>query len=391
MELFVFGTPQSAPIVPTNLQNASAISGYLNASWIERYRDNGEFEITAKLSSGLRNKLPIGSLISHLKTFEVMVVEDHTIKDKDDKDSEVTITGRSLEAVLLENRTVGESLAFTLASGRYFRDYTDYVMASAAFGLQLSTMILNHIGPISGGDPYALDPDGRVEDITSDYITRIVPTNVERVIDRGPLYPKLVELMASEDYGIRIVRKHQFPSKFTGGNSDTKTVLRIHDGEDKSSEVIFSAENGEITAADYLWSNRKLKTSVIVTGQYLEVRYTVPGTGTGYERRTMHITASDLDRDYEPGVSSTGVRDAIVAKMEQRGKEALASQKDIALVAASVSKNPNPKFKYRENYDIGDIVMVRGSYGESSQMRVVEYAEFDDKEKSVGYPTLAKL
>lgn len=96
MDLFRFNDPNT-------FTSGQTIDEWDSASWTERYRDPGEFEIKAKLSSGLREFLPLGTLISHHKTLEVMVVENHQIAEDVDSDPLLTITGRSLQT-LLESR-----------------------------------------------------------------------------------------------------------------------------------------------------------------------------------------------------------------------------------------------------------------------------------------------
>ena len=73
MELFKF-VPGTTPTV---LEQGQVINGYTSATWTERYSELGEFEIQTQLSSGLREFLPIGTLISHSNTLDVMIVENH--------------------------------------------------------------------------------------------------------------------------------------------------------------------------------------------------------------------------------------------------------------------------------------------------------------------------
>jgi hypothetical protein len=52
---------------------------------------------------------------------------------------------------------------------------------------------------------------------------------------------------------------------------------------------------------------------------------------------------------------------------------------------------PNSGKRYRADYNIGDIVYVIGNYDIAQKMRVTEYAEIEDENGEVGYPTLSML
>ena len=80
----------------------------------------------------------------------------------------------------------------------------------------------------------------------------------------------------------------------------------------------------------------------------------------------------------------------IKTAMRSRGKEALAACRRISL--ASVTPTHNAKTHiFGIDYDIGDIVTVRGNFSESRPMRVMEYVHIEDETGEFGYPTLEVL
>jgi hypothetical protein len=76
--------------------------------------------------------------------------------------------------------------------------------------------------------------------------------------------------------------------------------------------------------------------------------------------------------------------------MRSRGKEALAARRRISLASVTPAKNAKT-YIYGKDYDIGDIVTVRGNYSESRPMRVMEYVFIEDENGEFGYPTLEVL
>lgn len=365
MDFFKFTDP-----VQTNFVNGQGFRGYETAMWVERYREPGEFEFTAKLSSGLRELLPTGTVISHTESLDVGIVEDHEIEESNDEDSTIRITGRMFPSYL-ENRIVGVNQAF----GSPPAPFTEYTLASASSDDQIVQLINDHIlASFTADDDDALD--GNLQAVSS-IATSL--TSADRLIKRGPLWTRVAELLAIDDLGIRTIRRNPFGSL----GSDLHSYFLIHKGLDRSADVVFSVNMGDLERAKYLWSNRKMKNAALVQGRYTEVL--VVGTETGYDRRTMLVDAQDLDGALSAppsGATLTNIR----ARMTVRGQEALAAQKVVDIVDTDISNTT--RYQYRKDYDIGDIVSIQGTYGDIEKRRVIEYVEVEDENGQSGHPTL---
>ncbi|MET0786970.1 MAG: hypothetical protein ABWY25_09705 [Paenisporosarcina sp.] len=362
MELFKFNVGTSGD--PTVLERGEAINKVESIMWVERYRDAGEFEIIAKLSSGLGEFLPIGGLISHADTYEVMIVENHEINESNDEDPTITITGRSFET-FLENRIVGTNLV------RASSLITEYELPAAYTWTQATKLINDHIVDTT-------NPDDALGNFLG--TTTIPGTGVSeaRVIPRGNVYQKLLEILAIDDLGIQSSRRNTFP----GGNPTTST-LSVFKGADKSASIIFSWKSGDLSSVDYLFSDKKLKNSVMVVGRYIN---TIVDLGpVNYDRRMMILDANDIDGNFsEPptGASLT----ATLTKMQTRGRAALKAQNRVTISRTDISKVT--KFQYRRDYKVGDLITLDGNFGQMAVMRVVEYVEIEDENGESGHPTL---
>jgi len=203
-------------------------------------------------------------------------------------------------------------------------------------------------------------------------------TNEERVISRGNVHAKLVELLAIDDLGIRSRRRSTFP----GGNPTTST-LDIYSGTNRSASVIFSWKAGDLDSADYLFSDKKFKNSALVLGRYV---YTMVDTGpTKYDRRIALVDGSDLDGNLTAPPTG-GALTTIITKMQTRGRQALKSQNRLSLSRADVSDVT--KYQYRRDFNIGDLITLDANFGQIAIMRVIEYAEIEDENGESGHPTL---
>lgn len=360
----------------TDFTQAVSVAKYDSLMWVERYRKAGEFEIKAKVSSGLKDSLPIGSFISHVDTMEVMVVENHEIEESNDSEPELIITGRSMETIL-ENRVVGSNQAF----GTSYLEYNPVELTSAYPNTHAKTLINDHITTSS---VYSKD---EFLAILADTPTINAGVQEIRVINRGNLYEAVLELLGLADLGIRVIRKHgSLKAAWTNVN---ETLFYIHKGTDQSSKVRFSSDSGDFKNAKYFWSNRRLYNAALVSGQYIEtmVEQDSPDAAN-YARRVLLVDGSDIDRDYDPGLTA-GEKTAIMDRMKARGRQALYGKNDVALVSVNISASN--QYKYRRDYDIGDLVGVYGSYGAAEKMRIVEHVEVEDERGQISYPTLGAI
>lgn len=363
------------PTNPTKFERGEIINGLRSKMWIERYAAGGEFTLVGPVDRGLREKLPVGSFISHLDTSEVMIIEDHEINDDAGSETEVKITGRGFESYF-EQRIVGMNKNYPTVTTP-----SDYIIPAAYTWNQAVTLISDHILAAN-----LIDDNNALSFVS--VVTNVAGTSVSeaRTIKLGELYSELLNLLAIDDLGIKIFRPG--PSSPLGAASPN-LAIQIHIGVDRTGQVVFSYESGEIESADYLWSNRNLKNAALVSSRWLETVVIPPGV-VGYDRRWMLVDASDLDSALNSAPSVGASRDAMIARMQQRGLQALAAQNTLAITKAEVSKRA-VKAKYRTDYDVGDYITVEGDYNETSFMRVTEYVEIDDETGISGYPTLTMI
>lgn len=357
---------------PTYLESAEPFSGYDSFKWVERYRDPGEFEIKAKLSSGLRTFLTRGSLISHMETLDVGVIENHELVEAAGEEPQIRITGRTLDGYAMENRIVG-----AIFSSNPTPPPAEYLLAADTLADQVHKLINDHLGSTA---------------LANDQLTGVLPSVFSsvnegpieaRVVKRQSLHKAVVELLAINDYGIRVIRRNGF-SEFPTAT----TLLYIHKGVDRSDEVTFSSQTGDISDAEYLWSIKSLKNVAYVKGRYVEVMVYGSGPPTGFDRRTMMVDASDLDDYFDTtptGTDLTNIRN----KMTIRGQQALENQQEVSITRADIS--PNSNLRYRKDYNIGDIVSIDGNFGDIEKRRIIEFAQIDEKGASSGHPTLAEI
>lgn len=352
---------------PTVLTQGGMIQDPTSIMWAERYNTPGEFEIVAPLSSGLREFLPFGALVSHTNTYEVMFVENQEISEDANEDPTIKITGRSLEAYL-ENRIVG------MDAMRSNPLITQYVLPPWYTFDQITKIINEHIGSTA----YPNDNLVNVQATSIVGGTGVVET---RVVKPTHVHQAVLDLLAIEDLGIKVIRRNPFG---VPGGSDTYTALCVHKGADKSSSVIFSWKSGDLDQAGYLWSDKVNKNSAAVIGRYVNTVVDTAGL-VKYDRKSIIVSGDDIDGNLDAVPTGAALTD-IVNKMQTRGRQALDSQNRVTITRTDISNVA--KYQYRKDYEVGDLISLDGNFGVIAVMRVAEYVEIEDENGETGHPTL---
>lgn len=372
MDVIKFNNPNEK----TLMESGQLINGLTKKTWIERYTSAGEFTFVGPVSGGFKELLPIGCFVSHVKSDDLMIVENHEIVETTNNVPEITITGRGFETYL-DQRVVGDNNIFPVIG-----IISDYPLISEHTWNQAVTLIKSHIY-----FPYLIDPSFELPHVS--ILSTVVPTGKEtpeiaRTIKRESLYTAVLDLLKIDNYGIKTIRPG--PSSPLLGVEAINTAIVVHAGVDRTKTVSFSFATGEVISGDYLWSNKAFKNAALVTGKWIEV-IVDDLAPEKYDRRVMFVDGTDDDKIYTATPTGPDI-DLVIAAMKQRGREALISQKVVVLTKAETAKQ-GVKAVYRVDYGIGDLITVNGDYNEIQSMRVTEYAETEDSTGELGYPTLS--
>ena len=374
MDVISFTNPNHV----TKMEQGIVVNNLSSKTWIERYSTAGEFTFIGPVSAGIKEILPIGSFVSHVDSDDIMIVEDHEINENQGTSPDIKVTGRGFETYL-DNRTVGANKAFPVTNTG---GVVDYSLVTEHTWNQAVTMIADHILATDLiDDTYALP--------YTSVLSTVVPLGTEtpeaaRLIKRGGLYSAVLDLLKIDNHGIKVIRPGA-TSPLTGGEVGNLAII-IHNATDRTATISISQKGGEIVSADYLWSNRTLKNSALVTGKWVEIKVD-PISSTEYGIRMMYVDGSDADKDLTAAPAVGPDLDAVVNAMHQIGREALLSQRELVLNKAETAKSGIAPM-YRKDYFIGDLITVVGDFDETQAMRVSEYVEIEDNTGVSSYPTL---
>lgn len=431
MDVIRLGLPYDSTYKPDAL-----IEGYSSMIWTERFQPAGEFELRTPKVDETMYMLPEDTLISHLETDEVMMVETHEIEEDADGIPELVVKGRSLDS-FLENRFI---------EGVYQKKRTmakNYTPEGAC-----EVLVWNAVDNPSGKDvtregDFVWTQKDQIPNVSVTHSVNGVGLVRARWLMEGQLYPQLMEIMTRGGLGIRMIRPTDHSSgqvvsvstalatrgDVTRTPTDPITSLRFdfYNGLDRSHiqsvnpKVAFNRLHGHFDKANYLFSSKDAKTAVEIMTSIAASDVYRNSTEEAYEglrRRVLAFDAGTPDIPAEPekpdDLKSNATKaqkaahakaiddwldehaawknkkDTILSNFKDDYQDdvqaALKKQRRISMFTGDIS--PIAPYKYKTDYNLGDIVTLYGDFGLVQRMVVDEYIRTDDSNGDRGYPGL---
>lgn len=319
----------------------AVIDRYKSLIWTTKYCDCGDFELYMPADAGIMQ----------------YIREDYFIVREDDQTSVMII-----ESVVIESNV--ENGDYFIVSGR---------SAESLIGRRIIWSQTNL---------RATEPSQAVFRLITD--NAISPTNQARVIPHITL-------------GDPLQTENRLNIQFTGTNllEAVKTIckeygmgfrMELVEGDlvftcyiGSNTLVTFSPEYDNLVGSDYSSDVTGLKNVALTAGEgegTARKTAAVSSTSTeptGIQRREIYVDARDISSD-EGEISDSDY----YAKLEQRGKGELSKQ--AAMVSFSCEVAPQMTYRYKVDYDLGDIVRIANSFGVSARSRITAVTEsFSDE------------
>jgi predicted nucleic acid-binding protein len=294
-----------------------------------------------------------------MDTLEVMIVENHEIKETQEEDPSIVVTGRSFVSYLEQRVVVPKMLA---------TKFDQYILVAGFTWNQIVTLINDHVA--NGSKPQ----DSLINVVAQTTVTG-TGESIDRVVEFGILWDRVADLLKIDDLGIKTIRRNTFGIS----GSPTQTIMMIYKGINRSSSVRFAWKSGDLLTAEYLFSNKSDKNAAAVIGQYVFTIVTTAGVNN-YNRRYLFVDAKDIDGNIGATPTSQALTQ-IEAQMAVRGHLALAVHNNVTITQADISEVT--KFVYRQDYNVGDLISLDGNFGQTAIMRVLSMQRLRTKMERV--------
>lgn len=298
--------------------------------WRRRYNEPGEFELYAPITENNLKLTERTNLIWMKGCDEAGVIEDRKLEESDTK-NQITAKGRFISSYM-DRRLIKDTINF----------------------------------------------NGRVEEAMRQLLSDAVP--IPRV-QLGELqgFEELVDFQATYknllDYEEKLAKSAGFGFRFRPDFNAKLIYFEIYHGADRTTaqgvnnRVVFSESYCNLNNTIYRENDQLLKTVAYVggEGEGSDRAIVKVGDAEGLELREVFVDAKDIRKDE----LSTEQYEAVLVT---RGQEKLAE--DIVTSSFECDTGADVNYRYKVNYDLGDIVTVRKKvWGITQNQRITEVQE----------------
>lgn len=349
-----------------NLQRDRVIENFESFIWTERYAAWGDFEILINSNHDSKSLLQTGVRIGMKGSYRVMTIETVSDEFAQDGTKKLTVTGRSMEA-LLDERAAISMLDDLTAKPKWVITGTPGYVMRYLFSQVCVTGVVSPNDNIPFYHTGTLLPAGQIPEPTTSYTIEFEPDT---------LYNALVKVAEIWSLGFRLVKNGDtgqiYFEVYTGNNRTTFQTV--------NPPVVFSRSMDSINKSATLISLADRKTVAYVLAKNDATIVYADGfdsSVSGSERRVLLVKADDID---------LAVGAPLTAAMQQRGLEELAKHRTV-YAFDGVIPDYQP-YIYGIDYNLGDLVEERSPDGFVTKLMVTEQIFACDDSGDFAYPTL---
>ena len=314
--------------------------------WTRRYFTAGCFEIHAPITEANVNLFRLNNLVWLREALEAGVIEDLSYQQTNNT-NEITVKGRFLESYM-DRRIIYPTFNF---SGK------------------IEVGMRNLLSSISDAIPY------------------VELGELQGFDEEGTFQVTWKDLLTSEQ---KLAQSVNFGFRFKPDFNRRKIHFDIYKGLNRvrSQHVIsfaeFSDEYNNIDSATFSTNNQLEKCVAYVAGEGEGANRTIVMVGfsgsEGYDCKLIYVGAREITSD---GLTPEQYQAALI----QRGKEKL--DENIKYQSLECVTIPLGNFKYKTDYDLGDIVTTRkNNWSISQDLRITEIKEIYEHGSMQVEPTL---
>lgn len=289
-------------ILDSLLRRTAVIDRFESMIWTERYSAWGDFELVIFSTLESRTLFQTGTRLAMSDSYRVMTVE--FVENAVDSEGRqlLTVKGRSLEA-LLDDRTARNTFADLATTPKWVLTGTPGAIARQIFNEICRTNVNFADDEIPFLQPGSIFPPSNIAE--PDEIVTIE-------LSLSSVYEAIKELCDNYDLGFRLVRNFD----------ESELFFDIYSGSDRTTlqnilaPVVFSPDLDNLTNTSEITSISTYKNVAYVFHTIGTQIVTADGVSVeveGFERRVMHVDASDIEIPDRPYTLTQAQVDAINA------------------------------------------------------------------------------
>lgn len=378
-------------LLDNELNKKYIIDTYSSAIWASRYNDIGDCELVISASEENFKKIEECKYIMRNDDDMVCKIKKTEVKTDAENGSQLIITGTDIKDIL-KQRIIMKQTNFNGLVEEYIRTLIrDAIINPTDLDRKISNFIL-------------AEKEGYTEKISEQ-------------VTYDNLGDKIQKLCQQYGWGYKV------------NINEGKFVFSLFNGNDITDYITFSADYDNISTTDYSKDDSNIKNFALVAGEGegAERRTISIGKGIGINRHELYLDARDISStiDYEellvnyPNGSEkvignviyyqvNGTNIAILEKddsgeitevrlcdeiyinsLRNTGNERLSKYTSVTSFSGEVITSMG--YKYKEDYNLGDIVNIVNEFGISINARITEIIESQDDNGYTIEPTFENI
>lgn len=343
-----------------NWDQVAVIDEYESLIWSDRFDEAGDFELVIPYDKTIFDLLKKDYFCTINLSEHGMVIEKVEIEQDYDDNPTLTVTGRSLEA-LLERRVVPAKKEFGSDSTKV--------------NLQDSVKTLLKENVISPDNENRKFPNFKFVASTDEEVTKLTMSETYNGED---LYSIITTLCQDKHIGFKIALDYWYHWNFSLYAGKDRSYE-----QDKNEYVIFSPYYDNLKNSRFFSSIEDYRNLMIVAKTETTTVTVYKGTEpSGLDRREIYINASELQKNKNTELSTSKIRSKGKKKLEIDHKIKTAFEGDII---------PDVLYYYRTDYFVGDKVQFEDNYGNSQALYISEVVITKDANGLSVIPTFKEI
>ena len=346
-------------ILDKSYQALAVLDTFQSRIWTDRYNKYGDFEVYIPAIMPVCSFLEEGLyLYAPDQSDRMMIIEDIQLKCDPDEGDFYTVTGRSLESILTR---------------RVIWGYKE-LKGNLQDGIK-ALLNENVINPTNTARKIPNFEFKASED------TRITSLELEAQYFGDNLYDAIAAICEEKSLGFRVL------PNFTNAG----LIFELFKGTERALDqtenpyIIFSPDFDNFLSSNYIETTSSYKNVALVgaDGEGADRKSVDAFDGdtepSGLDRRETYMDAYGVSKDEET------TEDEYNKQLKQKGLEELADLKVTKAFEGEIDSTR--QFVYGRDYNIGDVVQVTNSYGQSGKSRVSEVVISEDETGYIITPT----
>lgn len=355
------------------------IEEYSSLIWTNRFFEAGDFQLKTPKIEETINLIPPGTILGLLDdpSQSAMVVEEHVISVDEYGRPELTVTGRGAQ-VIHEGRPAIKFIDEPL------EDH-EYVFENISPSKLIHYIISDSYVPVSS------KVDQEELAIWNRRTMFSLPANDPKIVQnyqvpRQDVYSTVLDI--ARTYGLGVDMTWRYTKEYKEKYPLYSLWNYIHYGKDLRNPNVpmFSGKKGDFLSEDYRFSHKNYFNSVFVYTKNTANSIWLEGFDKN-TRRIKTIDATDIvpPKDYILNKKKIEYENSVG---KERARQELYRYSRRKFLSVEVS--PAANAKYGEDYRLGDIITVEGTYSGIVDMRVEEYVRSEDEQGERAFPGFAE-